>query len=239
MRTGERVVLYSLVVVALLCSLRLGLSGGANALAADPGDAKTLAIPAGQTASTAGPTRLGTCDMLDLLEVLISQEKYFSPRKSAEDRLKAPLAPLEATLTTLRAELQGADPNKAENQAKSRDYRVKVEEYNQLRAQAAEAFQKFVASQFSDGFEQIRQVVAEVAKKRGYTHVAMSRKGKITAQDPGKIAEDFLSRPYAVFPEEDDVTEEVRAILGLPEKSTNPSAQPGAVKMPEMNAPKK
>jgi Skp family chaperone for outer membrane proteins len=236
MTTSTRIVPATILIAALAVNLVSFLPTHAQAFAqaagaqtspsqpapsqpASPSEtpSRTKAKPAGE------PAKIATVDVVGLLEILITSELYFAPRKQEEDRLRAQLTPLEAQLTALKNDIQGADPSKPENQAKTRDYQVKYEEYKQIRAKVQETYQKLLAKQFTDAIDRIRQTAATIAKEKGYTHVVTQKTGKVELTDATKLAEELLARPYLVSPSDADLTEDVRLALNLPEKSNNPT----------------
>ncbi len=217
MQRAERIALYTVSAAALVLSIR----------AASP-DSRAVAAPAAAPASLVeSPVRIATCDTIAATDALFASETYAQPRKAEEDRLKTRLTPLETELDALQKELQTADPNKPENQAKAQTFQSKRDDYFKLRKELSESYDKFVSTQFGEAYERVQAAARAVAQENNYTHVLSHKASRISAKDPQSLIADLLGRPALVAPEGTDVTDKVIAQLKLPAKpAEQPSASP-------------
>lgn len=221
MRPYLQPVFFAVVIVCLLSWMSAGRGGVGAAVASSPG---TIA-PA--------PATIASCDTYRLVELLLDQETFAKPRKAREDAIKAELAPTEAELNhmqaelaSLREQLQRANPQDAaakvvfgDFESKRKTFEEKVQTYNTVKEQRNQEYSALVSGQFVAAYEQVGAEAGRVGAELGYTHVVTQKSGKIMAADPRRLIEEFLSRPLAAQPTGSDITEQVRTAMKLPEKT--------------------
>lgn len=219
MKRGERLAVYGVCAVAVVCSLRVAMF-----------DSPAIAVSVQGGASPAAAT-VATCDAMAVTEALYAVEPYTGVRKAEEERLKTRLMPMETELTALQTELKDADMSKPETQAKSEAFQGKIQAYNQMRQELSDAYDGFVAKQFAEAYERVQAAAGQVAKDHGFTHVIAHKSDAMRVATTQNLIADLISRPMLVMPTGSDITAKVREHLKLPEatknsEAANPAAAP-------------
>lgn len=206
--------------------LSAGLLGGLAATATMsfmPRAMAAMPAPAPQPASIA------LCDVYALIERHVEGEQFRPARDAEQERIKAQLTPLETELDALQKDLQSANPQDPGAQAKYATFQQKREQYQQTRQRLVDAYSELVAKQFTQALSQVSAEAKKVANELGYTHVIAQKTSEMTAKDPRQLVEEFLSRPFAAYPAESDITEKVREAMKLPKA---PLPTPAAIPTP-------
>lgn len=207
-----------------------------------------LVAAAGASSRSAAPpeaARIATCDVYQLVERMIDSDQYIPARNVEQERVKGLLSPFEADLEKMQKELQAADPKDPAAQEKFKAFQTKREEYMAKRQQAADGYTDLVTGQFADAYTRIAAEARKTAESLGYTHVIAHKRGDIRAHDPRQLVEEFLSRPITVAPDGTDITEQVRAVMKLPDKPSSSDssplfpANPGPSGLPASDSPRK
>jgi Skp family chaperone for outer membrane proteins len=196
MRNAERFVVYA--GLALSVALAAGWRGpGAVAGAVAP----TVVAPA--------PMKIGTVDVLLVLERAFGSEQH----KSARDAEAAKLRPMQDMLTGMKARLEKMDQNAPEFKAEVPVYQQKVQEFQGLEA----AYVKFQAGQVIALHKVVAEACQRVATAGGYSHIFASRPlgGEWRSQNVDSAVQEVLQRGVIVGESGTDITEGVLKDLKL------------------------
>ncbi len=208
--------------VALAMLLSAGLLGGFAATTAFTMMPRAMAASA---AAAPQPASIAVCDVYAIIERHVESDQFRPARDADQERIKTALSPLETELDTLQRELQTANPQDPAAQAKYQAFQQKRDAYQLRRQELLDQYSELVAKQFGESLQQVSAEARKVATELGYSHVIAQKTGPMTAKDPRQLVEEFLSRPFAVFPNETDITAKVRYAT----KPPNAAATPGEV----------
>jgi hypothetical protein len=205
MTTRERLFVYGALLACIILALRPQFASSAAASTRGTLNAEPVAA------------RIATCDIYEIVEKLVTGDRFEGPRKAEEERIRLRMKPLEDELIALENELKEADPKDEAAQEKARTFQRKRTEFALLRGKSQQDFTDFVAKQYVEAFEEARSSAAAISERLGYTHVIASRTSEkeIKATDPERLIEAFLGRPITVAPEGSDITEDVKEDLKL------------------------
>lgn len=193
MRMGERVVVYSLLVAAL--GLGAGVQFGRTAEAA-----RNQVAPE--------PARVATVDALALVDLMLQSERYAPAREAKVKELNDQLLPLGREVTDLEGKLimgKKDDPNR---ESLVTTWQGKKQQMQQLQQALGAELDKYNSKQAAEAYELILTTVDAMAKSGGYSHVLMTRKERtFMAENQAGTVQQLLSRPLAVWPAADDLTD--------------------------------
>ncbi|MBX3360821.1 MAG: OmpH family outer membrane protein [Phycisphaeraceae bacterium] len=203
MRTYERAGLWIAVSVAIILAFN-------------------LRIP--ERAATAQPTnqiiRVATVDMFQLLESMIDSDRYKPARDARDAEIKSKYDALLAELKSLETKIQLIPQGTPEFQATMSQGQAKEMERQQFAQQVGRDQDAFVASQVKEAYALVHAAVNESAAQLGYTHVFTTRTSatNMKGDSLAPVMQEILARPLVRTSTTDDITDKVRARLGLPEK---------------------
>ncbi len=193
MRSGERIVVYSMLAAAV------GLGVGANLSRKAEASRPTLAPES---------ARVATVDALALIDLMLQSERYLPPREAKVKELNDQLVPIGREVTDLESKLimgKKDDPNR---DTLVSTWQGKKQQLQQLQQALSGELDKFNSKQAAEAYEIILQTVDGMAKNAGYSHVLMTRKERtFIAENQAGTVQQLLSRPLAVWPAADDLTE--------------------------------
>lgn len=200
-----------------------------RAIARVPSAAPVSAAPVSAPPASA---LIALCDVYALIERQVESDQFRPARDSEQERIKAQLTPLEAELETLQKDLQTANPQDPAAQAKFGTFQQKRDDYQKRRQELLDAYSELIAKQFAQALTQVSAEAKKVATELGYTHVISQKTSEMIAKDPRQLVEEFLSRPFAAYPAETDITEKVREAMKLPKAPPTPAAAPAPAAPP-------
>lgn len=213
MRNRERLAIWAGVAGAIAISLGMRLP-----------ESRVIAQPSGQT------LRVASVDMFMLLEGMIASDRYKPAREARDAEIKTKYDALMAELKQLETKIQLIPPGTPEYQTTMQQGQAKEVELRQFTQQASRDQDTFVASQVREAYGIVHEASNAVADRLGYTHVfstrldATSMKGDSLAP----VMQEILARPLVRGASSDDITEQVRVELKLPEKTAESVLTPGA-----------
>ncbi|MBU6412642.1 MAG: hypothetical protein KGS45_04155 [Planctomycetes bacterium] len=198
---GERVVVYSLVAAAL------GLGTGLHF---------SRVAEAGRPVMAAEPARIATIDALALIDLMLQSERYLPAREAKVKELNDQLVPIGREVTDLEGKLimgKKDDPNR---DSLVSSWQGKKQQLQQLQQALSGELDAYNSKQAAEAYEIVLATTDSMAKARGYSHVLMTRKERgFTAENQAGTVQQLLSRPVAVWPAADDLTEAAIAELKL------------------------
>lgn len=183
-----------------------------------------LATPAVASGGwTAAEPRLGTVDVLGLLERMLDMEPYASERDAEAQVFNGQLQQFEAQLNATVQQLQQLDPNNPDQtigQALYEQYQSLSQQYNQKSQERDVRLDKVSAKQLGGAYARIHAAVQTVAEAQGIDRVFSSR---MTADDlntnnTNVVVQEVLLRPLLRDVTGVDLTPAVRAELGIPDE---------------------
>lgn len=193
MRKTERVVVYSLLAAAL------AMAAGARF---------TSVAEAGRHAVAPEAARVATIDALALVDLMLQSERYAPAREAKVKELNDQMIPIGREVQDLESKLimgKKEDPNR---DSLVQTWQGKKQQMQQLQQALSAELDKFNSKQASESYETVLQTADALAKAGGYTHVIMTRKERgFTAENQAGTVQQLLSRPLAVWPAADDLTD--------------------------------
>jgi len=180
--------------------------------------------------------RLGTVDVLAVVERLISSDKYKTDREANQNAAADKLKPLTEELTKMQEEAKELKEGSETLKALSRSFTEKSNTFQQVRGEITEGVESFNTSQVSEAYRLVTQAAISMADARGYTHLFASKSGSLTITSkniPGAVQE-ILARPMLKSVGADDLTETLIKDMKLENVVVPSGAVPaaGAAPMP-------
>ncbi|HZW09484.1 MAG TPA: OmpH family outer membrane protein, partial [Phycisphaerales bacterium] len=186
---------------------------------------------AGQEASgiAADAARVGTVDVLRLLETMLETPEYADARNAAGDVWNTQITPLGDELNQLRQSITNMDPNDPAAQGLYQQFQSVQQRIGSLQQDAGQAMDKMSAEQLADAYRKIHGAVTSVAEAQGIDRVFSSRTtvDDINTENTNVVVQEVLLRPVLRNVPELDLTEAVRLELGLPELGAQPEKPEG------------
>lgn len=192
---------------------------------------------AGVPSAAPAAASIALCDVYALIERHVESDQFRPARDAEQERIKSQLMPMETELEAMQKDLQSANPQDPAAQAKFGMFQQKREEYQQRRQQLLDTYSELVAKQFAQSLTQVSAEAKKVATELSYSHVISQKTSEMIAKDPRQLVEEFLSRPFAAYPAETDITEKVREAMKLPKTPITPPAPAAAPSAPGATTP--
>lgn len=194
---------------------------------------------------SAAEARTATVDVLSLLERMLDTEPYASERDSATQMWNGQIQPLVEQRTGVEQSLQALDPTNpdaAAGQALYNEYQGLQQRINMLGQQAQVEMDRMSAGHLADAYSRIHAAVQVTAEAQGYDRVFSSRMSAddLNAENTNVVVQEVLLRPLLRDATGTDITELVRAELGIPEVAPEvegPAVEPGAEPVVDPAAP--
>lgn len=179
--------------------------------------------------------KVGTVDVLKLLERMLDGEPYASAREATTKTWNDQIAGLVSERDALVQSLTQMNPEDPNAQGLYEQYQGLQQRINSLGQEAGAAVDKLSAQQLADAYKHIYAAVQSIAEAGGYDRVFSSRMtvDDINADNTNVIVQEVLLRPVLRNVSGDDLTPLVMAELGVveappaPEPGAQPEAQPG------------
>ena len=168
-----------------------------------------------------GGERIASVDVLSLVEQKLRTPEYEDVRATREAELVEILQGMQAEMQLLGQQLQTMQPGDPQGQQVYADYQAKQLEMQQFQQTSLEQFQQMGADQAKEVYVIVRAATDRVAQREGVTHVIASRAGvdMPAANSLTAVTQEILARPLTVGMDRRDLTDAVRAELGLPDPS--------------------
>lgn len=163
---------------------------------------------------------VAVCDVIALADELMESDRYKPGRESKQEELnEAFQSKFEARQASLQDRFADAQANQdqAAMQALQQEYLAYQQEFQDAQQQLLQDFDEYVASQFQEVYNAIRDSAKAVADDMGYAYVSSSS-DPAEDFDAGGMASlqiEVLGRTFLSFPEDADITEDVRDDLNL------------------------
>lgn len=189
-----------------------------SALVAATTTAGVLASRPAATIERRAEHPIAVCAVMELVNDLLQTELYENARTELEERLyNEKIKPVQDALAELQAEAQRI------NETGEGDLSALEGQYRQLQQQGQRAQQEsqnevfnFQASQIKEAYITVVASADAIAEDLGYVYlVNASRSDKEIKPEPSTIGNDILGRPLLSYPEETDITDDVREDLKL------------------------
>ncbi|MBY0111698.1 MAG: OmpH family outer membrane protein [Phycisphaerales bacterium] len=205
MNNVERVVIFSGLAAAI--ALGLGWRGvGSPAIA-------------GSATIIADGAKIGTVDVLAVVERLASSDRYTPAREQKAKSLAAPIEQINKELDTLRQEITAIPDfqNNAEAQPKIQQFQQKSQNLETLRQTAQNELESFNVAQLQEAYKIAIDTTNALAAARGYTHVFSTKpsEAKMTSTNVNGVLQEMLARPVVRTNSADDLTDAVIKELKL------------------------
>lgn len=175
-----------------------------------------------------GPHRVGTVDLLGLLEDALQTDEYKPERDEFRDTWEDRIVDVQNRLEQIENELRMASPSDPNARMLQQRYQQTGFEFQQLQRQASMEFDRFSAEQAAEAYADLHEAASALAAEFGYSHVVATRRsGEIP--DRGNLAtvtQEILARVMIVSPEPDDLTARLREKLGIPERERAAAGEP-------------
>lgn len=197
MKSAERVFVYG----SLAACLFLGL--------AHEGRSSVAAAAASGRVGLTDQARVGTIDVLAVVEKLIASEAYRGGRQKNEATAIEALKPLNDELDRMRKEASGLPDGSESLKALNARFMEKSRAFQEVTAKANEGVEMFNTAQVSEAYNLVSNAAVAMADARGYTHLFASKVGTFTLTSkniPGAVQE-MLARPLLKGVAADDLTE--------------------------------
>lgn len=197
MKNAERVLVYSGLVVAL--ALGLGWRGQTPTSVALAQDARLAAAP----------LKIGTVDMVELVERLYGRDALAADRTASEAKLRE----LQDTLTGMQQRISQMQQGTPEFQREAQAFQAK----QQALQEGANQYEALKATQVGESYAAVRAAADAVAARLGYTLVFASRPPALpmAAGSVPAAVNEMLARPVVRRIDADDITEAVKAELKI------------------------
>ena len=207
-RHSTAYVLATLAGVAVL-----SVSASMLLLRGTPATAQAGGSAAAQSASPS----IAVCTVVEIVDELMRSDRFAPTRTAREEELRNELiAPLQEEAQELEAAAQqiqaaGGDLGPVQQQFNSLQAR-----FQQANSQFSQQIDAFTAGQLAECHELVRTSAAAIAEEKGYAYVVgSSRPSDDFGNNARAVTASFGLRPMLVFPEDVDITEDVRADLNL------------------------
>ena len=199
-----------------------------------------VSTPAIAGSQTQAEARTGVVDVLLLLEQMLDTEPYATDRNNEAQGWDGQLAQLEAQINGTVQQLQALDPNNpdpAVAQPLYEQYQSLNQRYSQLQQERGMNLDKFSAGQLAEAYSRIHAAVQVVAEANGVDRVFSSRMtgDDVNADNTNVVVQEVLLRPVIRDVTAMNLTDQVRAELGIPEPTVEeegPAPEPGAADAP-------
>lgn len=227
MRNTERTILYVGLVLAI--ALSLGWRGVGAPAAAQP------------DASSAVP-RIATADVLGVVEKLFFSDKYRPAREATVAEANKKLQPYLTTEQDLRGQIMQLAPEDAKRQELMRAYQANEQARQGVQQDEQQRIEQFNTQQLIEAYHLVSDAAAELASKRGYTHLfATKHELSPNLNAIPSAVQEMLGRPVILYDKGNDLTEELvkqfkveNVVVGQqPQGPAQPMPQPPAGEQPK------
>ena len=196
MTRSSRLIPLAILALALAVVIRVPFGSMATARPASE-DGHTIAV----------------CATLLIVDELMDSDRYKPDRDALEEEKRNQIQPLMEDLQSLSQRGQAAQAAGEDISGLQQEYQALQRRLQQAQQQARQEIAELMQQQIIDCYGLIRTSAKAVAKDLGYDYVVSSSRPDDTMED--NPTGEFLSRPMLVFPEDTDITEEVREDLKL------------------------
>ncbi len=166
-----------------------------------------LAQATRQTA-VAEPARIATIDALALIDLMLQSERYEPARSAKVKELNDQIVPIGREVTDLESKLIMGKKDDPQRDTMVQTWQGKKQQLQQLQQALSAELDKFNSKQAAEAYDIVLATSDALAKQGGYTHVLMTRKERgFTAENQAGTVQQLLSRPLAMWPATDDLTD--------------------------------
>ncbi|MGP1347279.1 MAG: OmpH family outer membrane protein [Phycisphaerales bacterium] len=154
-----------------------------------------------------------------LVNELLESDRFVPDRERAQEEFQARLSEVETRMREIATKYEGRqpDPQDPQVQQDNRRYQELMQEAQRIQQEAQAALQRLASKQLIEAFGLARSAAQGVAEDLGYDYVISSvgEDEELVEGDPGSAVRQMMSRPVVHYPEEADITADVRAELRL------------------------
>lgn len=178
-----------------------------------------LVVGRGQARQDAAPAiRVAVVDVFAVVSSILAQEDVAQERTDVSEKYTALMTPVEEQINALLEQGSALAPSDPAIPALQQQFNALNEQALGIRQQWMDELRELTAQQSVAAYQQIVAETEAVAADGGYSHVFVTRRGSDLLADVGDlgvISDEFMSRPIVVYPESDDLTDQVMERLGV------------------------
>jgi Skp family chaperone for outer membrane proteins len=162
--------------------------------------------------------RVGTVDLLSLLEDLLQTDEYRPARDQFRQDWEERIGVVQQTLAQIEGELRLATPADPGTRALQQRYQQTAFEFQNMQREAQMNFDAFSAEQAAAAYEKLHAAAQELAGELGYSHLIATRRGPaiLDRNNLATVTQEILARPVIASPESDEITARLRERLAIP-----------------------
>lgn len=154
-----------------------------------------------------------------IVNELLASERYLPERQRLEEEHRERFEEIQNAMGEIVRRYEGQNPN-PEDPGVMQDqlrYQQLGQQLTNLQREAARELDQMLGRQLIDAFDLARSAAQAVAEDLGYDYAIASvgEDEELTANDSSSAVRQMLARPMVHFPEDADITPEVRAELRL------------------------
>lgn len=179
-----------------------------------------VSVPASAGLGAADPQpKVGTVDVLLLLEQMLDGEPYAAARDAAAKAWNDQIQPLVSQRDDVVQSLSGLGQDDPGAQGLYQQFQGLEQRIRQLSQEAEASVDQTSAEQLADAYKKIHAAVGQVAAEHGYDRVFSSRMSvdEFNAENTNVVVQEVLLRPVLANTPGHDLTDLVRESLNIPE----------------------
>ncbi|MCA9311294.1 MAG: OmpH family outer membrane protein [Phycisphaerales bacterium] len=160
---------------------------------------------------------IAVCAVPSLLNEMLESERFRPERDRLEQELNDKLQELRDRRDELIEDMEGVDPSEPEGREAAMEIETLGRRYQQLQMEAQGRADALFARQMTEAWNLIRSSAEAVAEDLGYDYVVTTagRDEQLNQESSATALRQMLARPMIVFPEDADITDDVREDLNL------------------------
>ena len=169
--------------------------------------------PAAARSAAEDGHNIAICETLKIVDELMESDRFKPDRNTLEEAKKAQVLPLYEERQALGQRGQAAQAAGEDVSGIAQEFQALQQRIQQAEQQAQQEIAELMSKQIGECYDLIKASASAIAKDLGYDYVVSSSRPD-DQMGPNPSGE-FLSRPMLVFPEDTDITDDVREDLKL------------------------
>lgn len=190
----------SRLLLAALCALILAL-------------VIRMPVPAAARPASEDGHNIAVCATLLIVDELMDSDRFAPAREELQRVKQEQIQPLMDEMASLQNQFHAAQAAGEDLSAIQQHGQALQKQIAQAREQANREMTDLATKQIGECYDLIKASAEAVAKELGYDYVVSSSRADDDMQS--NSSSEFLARPMLVYPEDADITEEVREDLKL------------------------
>ncbi len=168
--------------------------------------------PLAQPQPQAAPAlRIGTADVLGIVEHMLASDRYRPAQEAFLKQENDKLRPLADELVALENRGNNLAPNSPDIERLGKEFDDKQQAFQKARQDAFSRIDQYNTDQVREAYRLTLEAVNDLAAKQGYSHVIATRTGDaaIRSQNVPGALQEILARPVVKSNPADDLTDRI------------------------------